>query len=37
MCFQQKPILMKTFHEPQFVVLQVYELQTEGNSDKDFC
>ena len=27
---------MKTFHEPQFVVLQVYEFQTEGNSDKTF-
>ena len=37
MGFKQKPIFMKTFFEPQFRVMWVYELQTQGNSSEDIC
>ena len=37
MGFKQKPIFMKTFFEPQFRFMWVYELQTQGNSSEDIC
>ena len=37
MGFKQKPIFMKTFFEPQFRVMWVYELQAQGNSSEDIC
>ena len=37
MSFKQKGILMKTFVEPKFEVIWVYEFQTKGNSYEDIC
>ena len=37
MSFKQKPILMKTFVEPQFEVIYVYDFQTKANSYEDIC
>ena len=35
--FKQKPILMKTFVEPQFEVIYVYDFQIKANSYEDIC
>ena len=37
MNFKQKLILMKTFLESQFEVMEVYEFQTKVNSYADVC
>ena len=37
MSFKQKRILMKTFVEPHFEVMQVYEFQTKANFYQDIC
>ena len=37
MSFKQKGILMKTFVEPQFEVMWVYELQTKANCYEYIC
>ena len=37
MSFKQKRILMKTFIQSQFEVIQVHEFQTKRNSDEDIC
>ena len=37
MSFKQKRILMKTFVEPHFEFIQVYEFQTKANFYKDIC
>ena len=37
MSFKQKRILMKTFVEPHFEVIQVYEFQTKANFYEDIC
>ena len=37
MSFKQKRILMKTFLEPQFEVMEVYEFQTKANSYDGIC
>ena len=37
MGFTQKRILMNTFVEPQFEVLQVYEFHTKAISYEDNC
>ena len=35
--FKQKLILIRTFVESQFEILQVYEFQTKDNSYQDIC
>ena len=37
MSFKQKRILMKTFLESQFEVMEVYEFQTKANSYEGIC
>ena len=37
MSFKQKRILMKTFVESQFEIIQLYQFQTKGNSSEDIC
>ena len=37
MSFKQKRILMKTFVEPHFEVMQVYEFQIKANFSTDIC
>ena len=37
MSLKQEPILMKTFVESHFEVMQVYEFQKKGNFYKDIC
>ena len=37
MSFTQKRILTRTFVEPHFEVMQVYEFQRKGNSYEDIC
>ena len=37
MSFKQKRILMKTFVESQFEIIQLYQFQTKANSSEDIC